>query len=131
MIKGLIFFVILFIFSACQPDTSIYSDSNDFTPYEVNLKNSINNINTLELSDLCSEVKYVPLETNPSSLFHEIRQIAVTDSFVFISDFNSLFQFDINGRFIRKIGRQGRGPEEYIFIRDVCVNEDNNTIIIQ
>lgn len=130
MLKIFIFVNTVFILFSCRDNISVNYNLIDFYPYEISLNNSIDNIKTLKLSDLCEEITYIPLETNPSNVIHEIRQIALTDSFVFVSDFQSLFQFDLNGKFLRQVGKQGRGPEEYIFIRDICVNEEKRLIII-
>ncbi len=40
----------------------------------------------------------------------------------------SLYRFSKNGEFICQIGRNGRGPSEYIFIHDFLYNKSNNTI---
>lgn len=131
MKKNLILIYTILIVFSCRDNISVNNDLTEFYPYEINLIDSINNIRTLKLSNLCKEIKYISLETNPSNVIREIRQIALTDSFIFISDFNSLFQFNLkNGKFIRQIGKQGRGPEEYIYIRDICVNDINKTIFI-
>jgi len=120
----------LFIIFSCRTNISPKDTSIGFKPYEINLDHSFGNIKTHLLSDLCEEIDYIPLETNPSYLIQKIRQIALTDSFVFISDFNKLIQFYRNGKFIRQIGKQGRGPEEYVYIRDIGINEKKSTIII-
>src|SRR5690606_6793095 len=43
---------------------------------------------------------------------------------------SSLSVFDITGRFLNQIGRQGRGPTEYINIRDFDVNESTGHVLI-
>ena len=43
---------------------------------------------------------------------------------------NSLHLFDINGRFIRKIDRAGRGPQEYINIKKIDIDPVKRHIIV-
>ncbi|MDD4227645.1 MAG: 6-bladed beta-propeller [Mariniphaga sp.] len=65
------------------------------------------------LSDLTSEIKYIPLETNDSCLLFSVNNIYLTQNYIFISDSKKLFQFDKTGRFIKQIGSLGRGPGEH------------------
>jgi hypothetical protein len=76
------------------------------------------------------DVKIVRLETNDSCLIHEIKQIEVKDSFIFILDIDrKLFVFDINGKFISQTGKYGHGPGEYLTINTFYI-ENNNIVII-
>ena len=72
---------------------------------------------TLNVSVFADTVVYIPLETTAESFIGHIEQLWMNDSLILISDLNQgLLLFDRDGAFIRKIGKNGRGPGEYLSI---------------
>ena len=62
-----------------------------------------------------------------------INTIQVFDGYIYILDSSkakSLFVFDLEGRFIRKIGSLGNGPGEYLGLNDFTLDTDNGIIYI-
>ncbi len=78
----------------------------------------------LNVSEFADSILYIPLETTPESLIKEIVSIWLNDSIVIIAHKFGLLKFDINGKFIKKIGTQGKGPGEYVSIFDFTVIRD-------
>ena len=72
----------------------------------------------------------IKLETNDSCLVSVIREVKTTQEYVFVNDSKNLFQFDRNGKFIRKIGSVGRGPHEYISISCFTCSPETKRIYI-
>lgn len=106
------------------------TDINDI-PYNIDIKKNFKNIETVNLSRIGKELSYLPLETSPQCLIQNIDKILFSKSFIFVNDTqNRLLQFDRNGKFLRQIGSLGRGPEEYLYVYDFCINEDTNEIYI-
>lgn len=65
-------------------------------------------------SSLFSSIKYVQLETTPNNLIDSHCKVAIVDSFIVVADLNSQYLFNLrNGKYIRQIGRKGKGPGEY------------------
>jgi len=84
-------------------------------------------------SDLFSSVVSVPLETTNESLVGEITKLEILgngDFLIFDRIKSAILLFAPNGKFIRRIGRQGSGPEEYTSLDDVCYDSYNNQIIL-
>jgi hypothetical protein len=98
--------------------------------YQVNLERDINNISSIPLSYLGSKLEYIPLETDSSCLINRISDISVSDSFLFVSDYYLLLLFNRDGKFIRQIGSPGRGPGEYLRVRDFDIDVDNEEVYI-
>lgn len=72
---------------------------------------------TLKTSYFVDTVIYIPLETTPTSLLGSIRQIWTDDSIILVDSWKSgLCLFGKDGRFIRRIGKMGNGPGEYLSI---------------
>lgn len=99
-------------------------------PYIIDLESNINREKVVPLSSIGKELEYIPLETTPNSIFKSINQIFFSETYIFISDFNKLLQFDRTGKFIRQVGSNGRGPGEYIHVTGFCIDQKNEKIYI-
>ncbi len=82
----------------------------------------------LSLSSITEEVTYVPLETNDSCVLHGVYRLMLTNNYILVSDGSVLYQFDLSGKFIRQIGRYGRGPGEHG--RRIKVDIQNGNVFI-
>lgn len=108
---------------------------------------SITDPNITILSELGTEIKYIPLETDTSCLIKRIDKLIYEGESYFLGSINELplpeagkpsflasstelYRFSKNGKFICQIGREGRAPSEYATIKDFFYNESNNTIDI-
>lgn len=97
---------------------------------EINPKTICNNC--IKLSDLILNIKYIPLETKDESLISHPTKVRLIDSLVFVKNRKppSLKVFDYRGHFIENIGKEGKGPAEFNWLRSFCVDEKNKNIII-
>ena len=84
----------------------------------------------IALSDIAKDVSYIKLETNENVLVNKINKIKLTKDFIFIGDFGNVYQFSKTGDYIRKIGRKGRGPGEYVHIASLEINENQDKIYV-
>lgn len=78
------------------------------------------------LSDYFDNVKICPLETNSECLLGYVTKVEIYNSDYYLLDFtnNCVFQFGADGKFKRKLEKIGRGPDEYIKITDLKIQED-------
>lgn len=68
----------------------------------------------------------VHLETTENSVIGNINSITILHDTIYIVDSwkaKSIFQFDINGKFVRKIGKSGNGPGEFVEPTSVTIND--------
>jgi len=106
--------------------------------------------NVTNLSELGSEITYIPLETNASCLIPQIDKLIYENGAYFLRSTSannevhekgapppppipptrSLYRFSKNGEFICQISHKGGAPSEYIDIHDFLYNKSNNTIDI-
>lgn len=84
----------------------------------------------VRLDDLFRGVEITPLETTEASLlsYPELLKTCRDTLFVFDRSNSSLLLFAPDGRFIRRIGRIGRGPGEYLRARDFLIDPDGRTV---
>ncbi len=100
--------------------------------YTINIPEILKHQREVPISEIAEKIEYVVLETSKESLLGRIFDVKVTKDFIFVQHYNgALAQFDRTGSFIRYIGRLGRGPEEYIMIREFSIDEENSRIYVQ
>ncbi|HQG37262.1 MAG TPA: 6-bladed beta-propeller [Bacteroidales bacterium] len=78
------------------------------------------------LSEFTDNIWYVPLESNPDFLLYwTYNNLSdFSENYILYSDGKMCLLYDNEGRFIRPIGKQGRGPGEYIGIDYIAlINE--------
>lgn len=88
---------------------------------------------TILLSSLFKNIKTIILETNDECLVANIDDIQVFNEHIYILDATKskcLYVFDVNGKFIRSIGRRGGGPGEYSDIKDITLDTQNHIIFL-
>lgn len=119
----------IIILHSCSESKSDFLKSGN-NLYYFGLESAINNPKNISLSELASNVEYIPLETSPDCMLDPIAKLALTDSFIFVSDAKKLLQFKRNGQFIKQIGSIGRGPGEYKSISDFFIDAPGKRIYI-
>lgn len=129
--KSILLLILSFIliFSSCNSGNSKRSDNSDL-PYRMDVGKNISNIKSVPLSSIGNKLEYIALETTSESMLARASNIKMTDSFIFVSDGAKILEFDKNGRYIRKIGTQGRGPGEYLNLCDFCIDRSAGRIYI-
>jgi hypothetical protein len=105
--------IALIIVSCNNGKETIFFRENSL-PYKIDVEKYYDNIKPVSLSTIGKDLVYVPLETRPDLVLGNVEGIAVYDSLIFINDSKQLYLFDIDGKFIRRIGSIGRGPGEYL-----------------
>lgn len=98
--------------------------------YTIDISKPDQNASVVKVSDFCQSVQYIPLETAANCLIKEIRNVELLLPYLVVSTPQDVLMFDINGKFIRRIGKQGNGPGEYNSISDVCLRRSDSTIFI-
>lgn len=83
-------------------------------------------------SDYFEVENYIPLQTSDSSVLQTIRKIYIANNKIFILTWGEtqILVFDINGKFLNKIGTFGRGPNEYSYVVDFSVSSNGDTICL-
>jgi hypothetical protein len=83
------------------------------------------------VSDIATELTYIPLQTTENSLVKSITKILTSDNKIYIRNGNSdILCFDRKGKFLYKFNKTGRGPGEYNFIGDFDISSDNKILIV-
>ncbi|QZT37206.1 6-bladed beta-propeller [Halosquirtibacter xylanolyticus] len=99
--------------------------------YVINVSESLSSEKeTVKLSDYCSQINYIPLETHPECLLRNILKLEMTKRYIYVSDGRHVYMFDKQGQFIREISKIGKGPEEHGKSIRFTLDQRNNEILI-
>ncbi|MEA1878165.1 MAG: 6-bladed beta-propeller [Bacteroidota bacterium] len=84
----------------------------------------------LNLSEIASGIEYIPLETSETCILGSVYNLRIHgDNIVLISN-RKVYLFNTNGKFIRKLGDQGKGPGEYVWARDIQIHPNGESVFI-
>lgn len=104
---------------------SIYTEDASQTVI-IHSPQNIKELQLAKYSEVFDSIKIIPLESPDSALIGRIDKILIYDNRIFILDQiqrKAVFEFDMNGRFIRRFGNVGLGLGEYEEPNDMSVNE--------
>jgi hypothetical protein len=85
------------------------------------------------MSDFIEKIDFVELETSENSLIGIISKICMIENRIYVLDIyktRSLFMFDKQGLFIKKLAQIGNGPGEYLVINDFLVDKELQEVLL-
>lgn len=82
------------------------------------------------LSEIASDIQYIPLETTPKALMRFLMYLKATEDKYYFNTVQELLCFDKSGKFLYKLDSQGRGPEEYTYISDYDLLPGKKLVIL-
>ena len=102
------------------------------------LSYSLENVSAIDLNasysldSLVEEMKLIPLETTDSCLIDDVTFLKESADYFFVySNKNSkLLKFDKNGKYLSTISNKGQGPEEYLSVKNLMLDDANNELYI-
>ncbi len=89
----------------------------------------VHHMEECKLSDIVSQIHFIPLETNDSVLVGEIRRIKQRNGYFYILADRRLLKFSLDGKFERNMVGIGGGPLEASAIADYDVYKDKLYIL--
>ncbi len=117
------FITLIILLNACSQD-KINNDSID-----VNLNKLSNRDNFL---DITKSIKLITLKPDSNIFFGSDPQVQYSDNEIFVIDKNGtgkIFRFSSEGSLINTIGTKGRGPSEYVDLKNVQIINDTVFVI--
>ena len=138
LMKTFLIFVILFAFCACGNKNSKQADKTNSPdsvkvvgnsssvlrePFVVKFqKSEKNHFQDLKLSEIASDIEYIPLETQKECMIGRSYSVKLTSNYIFIKrSGGAVLLFKRDRKFLRQINKEGRGPGEcvsFFFIPD-------------
>lgn len=133
MIKTYSLFFLLATSIACtkrsnnQPDTHL----PDYQPF---ITFDITNLDQHRVTaPVIKNRKFIPLEFHEDVIIGKIRKVLIQDQRIYVFDqliSKALFVFDIEGKFLFRVSKRGKGPGEYLFLSDFDLDEQGNIYLM-
>ncbi len=98
--------------------------------YLINLAENLTNKGQINLSTIAESIEYIPLETYPDCILDQDYTIKLTDEYIFVDDFKNIYRFTRNGKFLNKIGKQGKGPGEYVRLVGFEIDDSKKEVFL-
>ena len=119
----------LIISLSCRRKSTDYTNDTD-SVIKIDLLTEPDS-NLKKLSEFAENIEYIPLQTSMSSLLGSItRKIIYVENKIYIINEGLILCFDMKGKFLYKLEKSGRGPEEYTYLWDFDVSSDNKFLTI-
>ena len=125
--RYLFFFILAFLFIISCSNNKYNSGEKEFTN---DLPQIIVPEELVNLTNLMGDVEVIQLETDSTCLIGDLTKLIQYDNRFFVYDgvTSSVFCFNLDGKFLFQVGKQGKGPTEYNKLRDISINTENRTI---
>lgn len=126
-------FLILILLNGCgnhNKEPLVISESNIRTNLCEKISISGEFDNRILYDSIFQSIEIVPLETRKGCLIDKVKKVVINNEHLYIqnSEINILI-FDLNGKFIKSIGKKGRGPGEILSLRDFEIVKDEIFIL--
>ncbi len=83
------------------------------------------------LSEIASDIQYIPLQTIDSSLISRIDKVVIQGDKIYVNNRGTdIICFSKNGTFVGRLSKVGRGPGEYTSILDFDISSDSKKLIL-
>lgn len=108
------------------------SDSDTLILKEIDIESSVGGGKIVPLSEVASEIQYIKLETTDSSLIEYNRSVFIENDRIYVRSGakKHLTVFDMQGKFLFRFDRRGRGAEEYSHVQRVDIEPGTGNILI-
>ncbi|GHT65350.1 hypothetical protein AGMMS50239_24910 [Bacteroidia bacterium] len=127
-----IFFLLIILLFSCNNNKKHTQEIDANKNLQIIDVSKAHQADKIFLSELCSRVKTIILETNENVLLGKINGMQVYKDWIFILDKQNagVYLFNKDGKFIRKYGQRGIGPGEYLTVSDFTIDTDNDAIYL-
>ncbi len=97
----------------------------------IDVVGNLGTYHAVPMSELISEVEYIPLETSTEYLVDRRSKAIIADTLIFVVARNQCSAFTREGKFVAHIGRTGRGPGEFTSLYEVSVDKEGRYIYLE
>ncbi|MBT3244175.1 MAG: 6-bladed beta-propeller [Bacteroidetes bacterium] len=117
-----------FVLTSCNGD----SDESPDGIIEIDVLQAFETQRNLNASELIDEVEIIPLESKVDSYFRYSNCYSIGNKYILVVDSEGaeLVLFDRKGKFIRAIGKKGKGPGEFGIPKEATMDSDEEFIYV-
>lgn len=123
--------VVMAMLGSCsgkQKTQSVTEEGLTIIPFESGIEKE----RKVSLADLAEKVEFIPLQTDTECLIGNLwdNNVVRSKKYFFLACGKSLFQYSLDGKFIRTVGSVGQGPGEYNYITDIDVDDSSQKLFV-
>lgn len=125
------YFSVFLISTICSFACTSSLEKEDLSVLHLNIP--VGEVQKVKMSEIISEFRAIKLEFTDQSMIGDIRKIIVYNGQIYAMDTfgaKSIMVFDLDGKFVRKIGSSGKGPGQYLLPKDFIIDPHRNEIAI-
>jgi hypothetical protein len=102
-----------FFFFGCSNSNNETKKLENSIEHYIDIENNIDKFKNFSISQLNNSITYIPLETTVENIIDKVKWIDFTDSHILIGNSKKTLLFSRNGKYIKEIGKQGKGPYDF------------------
>ena len=90
----------------------------------------------MKISEFVKDIEFVLLElTDDCPLNNILSQVEIMDEYIYVIEYpvfrsQCVYQFDRKGKFVRRIGSKGEGPEEFTRMGGFALNRETKSLYV-
>lgn len=84
--------------------------------------------NELTMSGIATDIRYLKLGNHQP--VQNIKNIVFSGTYYFVASAEGLFVYNASGKYLKEIGKKGRGPQEYFGLWDIAVDHENESLYL-
>jgi hypothetical protein len=129
MCKYLLISLITIFLLGCNHQKPL-NQNGDYITIPINPKEALKTVN---LSEIFSDIEYIPLESVDKHLIGEVQQVIVYKGRIYVFDryqTQSVFCFQQDGKFLFELNRKGQGPGEYEELNAISIDHNNEHLLL-
>jgi len=100
-------------------------------PHIIDIKEGYGNPTEIKLSSIADSIKYIVLSKEKDVIIDAFPDLQMTDSDIYINFRGLIYRFAMSGKFLNTIGKNGRGPEEYMSGSQFAISSSNNNVYVK
>lgn len=120
MNKSIFIYITFIVLLSCNNDNN---KINDITQISINPSEN----KSIRLSKFVEDYFYIPLESNDRSFISNIKKVQIYKNTLVLGDLYQNFRlifFDMKGRYLNTLDKQGGAEDEYVDIQDFQIFKD-------
>lgn len=117
------YLLILLILAGCKNET-------DYNSKIITIPVDPTKSENIKISDIFKNAHFFSLQTDTSVMIGRFNNMKCVNNKIYLSDNKRLYIFNKEGELLNKIGKIGKGPEEYISITTFQVDDRDDIIYV-
>ena len=120
--------IMSYVFYGCNVEKTQTIDNTIIEEvYLINIEEISNNEVSLKLSDIADTIEYMELKVNANTVIFAQNKYD-SKKYYFITSHEKVYQFTLDFKYIRQIGRRGQGPGEYAGLGNLLIDDENEKV---